>query len=241
MAEEKKTPNIEMPAAIFTGKTKRPANMRFTEPTIIESSPTRIKPESRLQTSKTGIGKLADVLYESSGKAEAHRDKDVATASATYDISAKPTSSITASLSAGGRKSLRGPLPSIISNLRVTTRMDYAQDVCKDWMETGFCVFGDSCKFMHVRDESRAGFQLDAEWEALSKKRAKKDDKIENRVALEDATPVCGVCKKRDVERPRRTKECGHIFCEACILAAFRKKPRCPTCSTPISGQLLVK
>lgn len=37
------------------------------------------------------------------------------------------------------------------SNVRVTTIMDYARDVCKDYKETGFCGFGDTCIYLHDR------------------------------------------------------------------------------------------
>lgn len=37
------------------------------------------------------------------------------------------------------------------TNLRSTVRWDYQPDICKDYKETGFCGFGDSCKFLHDR------------------------------------------------------------------------------------------
>ena len=51
------------------------------------------------------------------------------------------------------------------ANLRATTRWDYAPDICKDYKETGFCGFGDSCKFMHDRSDYKFGWQLEKEWE----------------------------------------------------------------------------
>ena len=44
-------------------------------------------------------------------------------------------------------------------------RWDYAPDICKDFKETGFCGFGDSCKFMHDRSDYKFGWQLEREME----------------------------------------------------------------------------
>ncbi len=43
------------------------------------------------------------------------------------------------------------------SNLRATVRWDYQPDICKDYKETGYCGFGDSCKFMHDRSDYKHG------------------------------------------------------------------------------------
>lgn len=51
------------------------------------------------------------------------------------------------------------------SNIRITTRFDYQPDLCKDYKETGYCCFGDSCKFMHDRGDYKSGWQLEKEWE----------------------------------------------------------------------------
>ncbi|KAJ9104448.1 hypothetical protein QFC21_001943 [Naganishia friedmannii] len=47
------------------------------------------------------------------------------------------------------------------SNIRSITVVDYQPDVCKDYKETGFCGYGDSCKFLHDRGDYLAGWQLD--------------------------------------------------------------------------------
>lgn len=39
------------------------------------------------------------------------------------------------------------------TNIRTVTVMDYAPDVCKDYKQTGFCGFGDNCKFLHSRED----------------------------------------------------------------------------------------
>ncbi|KAK9467674.1 hypothetical protein V1512DRAFT_261724 [Lipomyces arxii] len=59
------------------------------------------------------------------------------------------------------------------SSIRSTTVTDYQPDVCKDYKLTGFCGYGDSCKFLHMREDYKAGWQLDKEWEEVQKKKGK--------------------------------------------------------------------
>lgn len=49
------------------------------------------------------------------------------------------------------------------AHLRATVRWDYQPDICKDYKETGFCGFGDSCKFLHDRSDYKHGWQLEKE------------------------------------------------------------------------------
>lgn len=49
------------------------------------------------------------------------------------------------------------------AHLRATVRWDYQPDICKDYKETGFCGFGDSCKFLHDRSDYKFGWQLEQE------------------------------------------------------------------------------
>ncbi|GMM29238.1 U2-type spliceosomal complex subunit [Martiniozyma asiatica (nom. inval.)] len=37
--------------------------------------------------------------------------------------------------------------------IKQNTVVDYQRDVCKDFLKNGYCGFGDTCKFLHVRDE----------------------------------------------------------------------------------------
>jgi hypothetical protein len=46
-------------------------------------------------------------------------------------------------------------------------RFDYQPDICKDYKETGFCSYGDSCKFMHDRGDYKSGWELEAVSAAL--------------------------------------------------------------------------
>ena len=45
--------------------------------------------------------------------------------------------------------------------LRATSRFDYQPDICKDYKETGFCGYGDNCKFLHDRGDYKSGWQME--------------------------------------------------------------------------------
>jgi RING finger protein 113A len=45
--------------------------------------------------------------------------------------------------------------------VRMTALMDYNPSICKDYKETGFCSYGDSCKFMHDRGDYKQSWELD--------------------------------------------------------------------------------
>ncbi|KAH7325828.1 hypothetical protein B0I35DRAFT_421263 [Stachybotrys elegans] len=67
-------------------------------------------------------------------------------------------------------KTRYGPVKAA-SNVRTTTLTDYAPDVCKDYKQTGFCGYGENCIFLHDRSDYKQGWQLDREWETLTKGR----------------------------------------------------------------------
>lgn len=77
-------------------------------------------------------------------------------------------------------KGTQGPLraPAFI---RTTAVFDYQPDVCKDYKETGFCGFGDSCLYMHDRSDYKTGWQQEKEWD---EQQAKKKKRIEEASAL---------------------------------------------------------
>ena len=53
-----------------------------------------------------------------------------------------------------------GPLRANV-NVRSTVRFDYQPDVCKDYKETGYCGYGDACKFVHDRSDYKSGWELE--------------------------------------------------------------------------------
>lgn len=144
------------------------------------------------------------------------------------------------------RKQQAGPArPS--ANYRMTVLVDYQPDVCKDYKETGFCGFGDSCKFLHDRSDYKAGWQLDRDWDAAQKakkerenglKMAGDEDQDEQRPG-DDLPFACLICKEpwesSSCADPVVTK-CGHYFCETCALRQNSKTGKCFGCGKSTRG-----
>ncbi|XP_022088437.1 RING finger protein 113A-like, partial [Acanthaster planci] len=121
------------------------------------------------------------------------------------------------------------------ANLRATTRWDYAPDICKDYKETGFCGFGDSCKFMHDRSDYKFGWQLEREWEEGKFDKEEDFSKYEIDSDEDGDLPFkCFICRQ-SFEKPVVTK-CKHYFCEKCALKHYKKSRRCFVCSAQTNG-----
>ncbi|KAF8629841.1 hypothetical protein AX15_003207 [Amanita polypyramis BW_CC] len=128
-------------------------------------------------------------------------------------------------------KSMRvGPQRST-NTIRTVTIVDYQPDVCKDYKETGFCGFGDTCKFLHDRGTYLAGWQLDKLAET-PKKQA--DDVSDSDDSDEDVPFACLICRKHYTD-PVVTR-CGHYYCSACAIKRFAKTPKCLACGAPTGG-----
>jgi RING finger protein 113A len=141
---------------------------------------------------------------------------------------------------------LAGPLKAT-QFVRTTARFDYQPDVCKDYKETGFCGFGDTCIYLHDRGDTLSGWQLEQQWEEQKKKEmaqreldAFSDGKelVEEKAEIpEDGLPfACFLC--RDYFQDPVVTSCGHYFSEKCILNHVRnsEKPLCPVCNADTHG-----
>merc|ERR1719231_1013542 len=78
---------------------------------------------------------------------------------------------------------LLGPTRNTMSNVRSTMRVEYwgvsgDGGICKDYKETGYCGYGDTCKFLHDRSDYKAGWQLDREWDEKQKAEKAKQMKM---------------------------------------------------------------
>lgn len=118
-------------------------------------------------------------------------------------------------------------------NIRSTVRWDYQPDICKDYKETGFCGFGDSCKFMHDRSDYKQGWQLELE---MSNNTYGAEDSTKYEISSdEDDLPFkCFICRE-SFKEPVVTK-CDHYFCEKCALENYKKSTRCYVCGVQTSG-----
>ncbi|XP_043474512.1 E3 ubiquitin-protein ligase RNF113A [Leptopilina heterotoma] len=124
------------------------------------------------------------------------------------------------------------------ANLRATVRWDYQPDICKDYKETGFCGFGDSCKFLHDRSDYKLGWQLEREAAASGNKNDSDNDDDDGKYEIdsdEETLPFkCFICRN-SFTRPVVTK-CKHYFCEPCALEHYKKSKRCFICNVPTNG-----
>jgi RING finger protein 113A len=132
-------------------------------------------------------------------------------------------------------------------HLRMTNRFDYQPDICKDYKETGYCGFGDSCIFMHDRSDYKAGWQLEKEWEEKQKEKA---DRLKRGLGDEDETTngdgedddgakdampfACHICRQPFTNAV--VTSCKHYFCQKCALKRFKKTPRCAVCGDNTRG-----
>jgi RING finger protein 113A len=112
-----------------------------------------------------------------------------------------------------------GPLKGT-SNVRLNCRFDYQPDVCKDYKETGYCGYGDSCKFMHDRGDYKTGWQLEKEYDEKQRELAKEreakafigveggdveEEDVDNDDDDDDLPFACLICRQ-DFKHPVVTK-----------------------------------
>ena len=148
-----------------------------------------------------------------------------------------------------------GPLRATTA-IRASVRMDYAPDVCKDYKETGYCGWGDACKFLHTREDYKSGWEVEAEWQAQQKAQdeaikrkmeraltgkgegSSSDEGEEGSGDEGDGLPfACLTCRLpwTQLSDPIVTP-CKHYFCENCALKNHSKKKVCAQCGEPTHG-----
>lgn len=120
--------------------------------------------------------------------------------------------------------------------IKSTIRVDYQPDICKDYKETGFCGFGDSCKFLHDRSDYKPGWQMDLEY-AKGLYKDEDDDKYlikesDDENDNEKDENQCVICNQ-PYKDPIVTK-CKHYFCGNC--AEKECLDKCFVCEKPTSG-----
>nr|CAB3265621.1 zinc finger protein 183 [Phallusia mammillata] len=150
--------------------------------------------------------------------------------SAGYRKFIKPKDTVQGNASSGMVR--KGPIRAP-EHLRATVRWDYQPDICKDYKETGFCGFGDSCKFLHDRSDYKHGWQIERELtEGVYGQGQDENWKVSDD---EDDLPFkCFICRE-SFKAPVVTK-CKHYYCEKCALDHYRKSKRCFVCGAQTSG-----
>jgi len=126
-----------------------------------------------------------------------------------------------------------GPVKDTSRPDRMVCRFDYAPDLCKDYNETGYCGFGDSCIFLHDRGDYKSGWELDQEYnnQSLNHQTSFVISKATELPLVDEQPQIeCRICGIEWETGTRVCKsKCGHEFCESCTLKKARKK--CPICN----------
>lgn len=219
-----KKPRVEREALLPTVQSSKIA-----APEIDGGATKTIEIDTSKEVDATAIYKRNLELSKTDNSSEEY--KEVYTGSGSYQkfIEVKDTTVA----NAGGGQLKQGPIRRP-DHLRATVRWDYAPDICKDYKETGFCGFGDSCKFMHDRSDYKSGWQLEREWESQEYGKHENDNFEVSDSDDDDIPFACYICREKFTD-PVVTK-CKHYFCEACALKQYKKSKKCFVCDINTGG-----
>ncbi len=148
-------------------------------------------------------------------------------------------------------KFLAGPIRAP-TNIRTTCRFDYQPDICKDYKDTGFCGFGDTCIYLHDRGDTMSGWQLEKAWEEKQKSKKKEQEEQVERflngetedtekkqtLVADDGLPFACFLSRGAFEDPIVTT-CGHYFSQGHLQDYFKQEggdQRCPICKKNTHG-----
>lgn len=181
--KRKSNPNIQQTSSKSLRKTRGPANASSSESddapekVTVSYKSTRTNiidgPSDQGATATveidTALDRDAQAIHQKSieinKELEGKADDKIYRGLNNYTQFYKKKDSVLGNASAGGVRN--GPIRAP-AHLRATVRWDYQPDICKDYKETGFCGFGDSCKFLHDRSDYKHGWQLEQEHAAGS-------------------------------------------------------------------------
>jgi len=112
---------------------------------------------------------------------------------------------------------------------KMEVTVDQQIPICKDYHDTGYCTFGPSCKFMHIRDDVLSSSQFDRKLalDAFKKSQAASQTPPEP----SGLCPICGNAMANPV-----VANCGHKFCGPCAMSRYRENHLCAVCGVDTNG-----
>lgn len=194
--------------------------------------------------------KKKDVAHEYLGLSEAEKQEETASQD---EIQATIKTFLNKPKLTGSSKQIKQA-----SNLKSTVLMDYQPDICKDFKQTGYCGYGDNCKFLHSRDDFKTGWKLNKDWEAFQQHNQRDanliaaantirpggdlqkvvEETIEK--TIKDIPFKCVICRN-DYKNPVVTS-CEHYFCNKCFFRRIKDtgNKKCVICGHDTKGSAKV-
>ena len=164
--------------AFVKPKGRRPAGLRKREeapPDITQAMAYPERNQKRASSSSTNdddeVDSKALVLHRSAAPAKAKVQQQSEEQEAPTTNTTKAAPAPVAPAAPAAKKTRTGPVKAP-AHVRTTSVMDYQPEIRKDYAETGYCGFGDSCKFLHDRGDYKSGWQIEKEWEEQQSARA---------------------------------------------------------------------
>eukprot|EP01060_Flectonema_neradi_P040875 TRINITY_DN9477_c0_g1_i1.p1 TRINITY_DN9477_c0_g1~~TRINITY_DN9477_c0_g1_i1.p1 ORF type:complete len:236 (+),score=52.40 TRINITY_DN9477_c0_g1_i1:213-920(+) len=123
----------------------------------------------------------------------------------------------------------KGGLKAPSSAIKIVTINETKPGICKPYYQKGFCPYGDSCKYAHIREDYSAAAQ-DAEYENGGVSDSDSDSSSDSDDGL--SCPIC----QNQYKDPIVTI-CCHTFCADCAMTHFEEKSRkCFLCNRDTRG-----
>ncbi|EDR26395.1 RING finger protein 113A, putative [Entamoeba dispar SAW760] len=140
---------------------------------------------------------------------------------------------------------LRAKQTDTTTHFKKNCRYDYQPEICKDFYETGYCGYGENCKFIHDRSLTKSSLTLEREFEENRKHEAQKkteelmkEQKEADEIKLQKEKEqkketICPKCQKKyNEEKTPMIMKCGDWICSDCAIGC----KKCPVCNTSTGG-----
>lgn len=225
--------------------------------------------QSKVSTIQPSMNQYKSITYQLNTDILPVNDDSTTTSNVDSSIKSSKYNSATVDISQDridSQRNTTGVKSQSASNVRQITVYDYKPDVCKDYKQTGFCSFGDSCKFIHDRTDYKQGWQIDQlhehnkkiklngiesiSYDELARNKVKSvesfkssrlgfmNKSINASSTTNDTVPfACLLCKQPfTLSSQPVVTKCHHYFDERCALQHHNKSPRCAVCNQLTSG-----